>query len=61
MNKAKIITGVLSVFLTIPIFIYLLYNIMVKVEASELMWFLFWIYIPVVLVVYTLKVVVEDL
>lgn len=61
MSKIKIITGVLSVCLTIPIWLYLFYKVMVMVQATELMWFLFWIYVPVVIVVSALKMVVEDL
>jgi len=60
MNKIKIIAGILSVFLTIPIFVYLFYKIMVLVGASELMWFLFWIYVPIVLIVATLKTLVDE-
>lgn len=61
MSKIKIITGVLSVCLTIPIWLYLFYKVMVMVQATELMWFLFWVYVPVVIVVSALKMVVEDL
>jgi hypothetical protein len=61
MNKAKIVSGVLSVCVTIPIWLYLWYKIMSMVGANELMWFLFWVYVPVTIVVATLKVVADDL
>jgi len=47
MNKTKIIGILLAVFVTMPIWFYLLYQILVKVQATELMFFLYWIYVPV--------------
>jgi hypothetical protein len=43
----KKISGILSLFVSIPIWFYLLYQILVRVGATELMMFLFWIYVPV--------------
>jgi hypothetical protein len=34
----------------ILIWYYLLYNVLVFVQATELMWFLYWVYVPVGLV-----------
>lgn len=42
----KTITGLIAIFITMPIWYYLLYQILVRVNASELMMFLFWIYVP---------------
>lgn len=36
-----------QLFITSPIFFYLCYQVLVRVNASELMWFLFWCYIPI--------------
>lgn len=47
MNKAKAIAGILVLFVTTPIWYYLLYKVLEAVNASELMWFLYWIYLPV--------------
>lgn len=58
--KAKAIVGLLSLFLTIPIWYYLLYKMLEKVGASELMWFLFWIYVPVNMLCAFLVRVFED-
>ena len=33
-----------------PIWLYLLYQIFMRVNASELMWFLYWVYVPNVIV-----------
>lgn len=46
MNIAKAITGFISLLVTLPIWYYLMYKILDSVNASELMWFLFWIYVP---------------
>lgn len=37
---------ILAIFITIPIWLFLLYKILHAVNASELMWFLYWIYVP---------------
>lgn len=60
MNKAKVASGILSVCVTIPIWIYLWYRIMSMVQATELMWFLFWVYVPVAIVVASLKMVADE-
>ena len=46
---AKLIAGLLALCVSMPIWFYLLYQLLVRVEASELMWFLFWVYMPVTL------------
>jgi len=43
----KIVAALLVIFVSYPIWFYLLYRILVSVNASELMFFLFWIYLPV--------------
>lgn len=47
MKEAQIIAGLCALFVTIPVWFWLLYQILVRVQATELMWFLFWAYIPV--------------
>jgi len=48
MNKGlKITAGLLAVFVTVPIWYYLIYKILVMINATELMFFLFWVYLPV--------------
>lgn len=46
MKKVQIVAALLQMFIVLPIWFYLLYKILFFVNASELMWFLFWIYIP---------------
>ena len=43
----KTIITTLSIFVSCPIWYYLLYKILIAVHATELMMFLFWIYVPV--------------
>ena len=47
MNKVKAAAGILTIFIVTPIWYYLFYQILKSVEASELMWFLFWVYMPI--------------
>lgn len=54
MKAAKAISGLLVLFVTMPIWYWLIYQILVRVQASELMWFLYWIYVPVTLFAHVL-------
>ena len=49
MKPTKVIAGLLGIFITMPIWYFLLYQVLVRVQASELMFFLFWIYGPLAL------------
>jgi len=49
MNIAKAIVGLISLLVTLPIWFYLIYKILESVNASELTWFLFWVYVPLTL------------
>ena len=42
-----IIAGILTLFVHLPIWFYLMYYILTTIQASELVMFLFWIYVPV--------------
>ena len=59
-NKMKKIAGLLALFVTLPIWYYLLYKILLAVNASELMWFLFWVYFPASILVNTLVTLTKD-
>ena len=60
MKGLKIISGVLAICVTMPIWYFLLYRILTAVDASELMWFLYWIYLPTALIVQVLSKIVES-
>jgi membrane protein DedA with SNARE-associated domain len=47
MKAAKTVANILSAIVVMPIWFYLLYKMMVATNATELMWFLFWVYVPV--------------
>jgi len=47
----KAILAILATFVSLPIWLYLLYQILESVGANELMWFLYWVYVPVSLIV----------
>ena len=51
MKAAKIVAGVISLGVTLPIWLYLLYKLLENGQATELMWFLYWIYVPASVVV----------
>ena len=61
MGKMKIIGATVAVFIVLPIWFYLLFKVLAAVNASELMWFLFWIYVPAaVLSVFITHVLAKD-
>jgi hypothetical protein len=56
---SRTIGTVLAVCVTMPIWYYLLYSILRLVGATELMWFLFWVYLPVNLLTHVLSRLAE--
>jgi hypothetical protein len=42
----KTVAGLIALLVTLPIWFYLVYKILEAINASELMWFLFWVYLP---------------
>lgn len=46
MNPKKAIPTLIGLLVITPIWYYLVYQILDRVNASELMWFLFWVYVP---------------
>ena len=46
-QKTGCIGAVLQVLIVSPIWLYLLYSVFKAIEATDLQWFLFWIYVPV--------------
>jgi hypothetical protein len=45
----KILAALLSVFVSLPISCYISYSLLSAIHADRLLWFLFWINIPVIL------------
>lgn len=59
MKTSKIIAAILGL-LTLPIGFYLQYWMISQLDADRLIWFLFWIYWPVIIVVMTVTKLIED-
>jgi hypothetical protein len=60
MTGLKIVSGMLAIFIVMPIWYFLLYRILAAVNATELMWFLFWVYVPVALFVQIMAKIIEN-
>lgn len=58
MKTVKTISTIITVLVSYPIWIWLYYQILLRVQATELMWFLFWIYVPVVILTAVLNAIV---
>ncbi len=56
----KLIAGLFSIFIVMPIWFYILYSILTEINASELTWFLYWVYLPVALFVGLISKYIED-
>lgn len=46
MKAFKFFSASVALFVTMPIWYYLVYSILKMVNATDIMWFLFWIYVP---------------
>ena len=42
----KTVTALLGLFITLPIWYFLLYTILSAIHPDRLVWFLFWAYVP---------------
>lgn len=62
-QKASVgcITILLRLFVTTPIWFYLLYSILIAIEADRLVWFLFWIYFSVIVLISIIEVVAKSI
>jgi len=50
-QKLGCLNATLAALITGPIWYYLLYQLLKRVGASDLMWFLYWAYLPVSLLI----------
>ena len=57
----KAIAGLLALFVTLPIWFFLLHRILEAVNANELMWFLYWAYVPASILVNILAKLAKDI
>ena len=49
MNKKTIVAIILGLCIEMPIWIYLVYWILSQLHPDRLIWFLFWIYVPTII------------
>lgn len=58
----KVLLGLATLFglvVVTPIWYYLMYKILQGVNASDLMWFLYWVYVPVAFVVAGMQAIIK--
>ncbi len=60
MKKAKLIGALIAVLITSPIWFFILYRILETTNQSELVWFLYWVYVPFTLLALVLLRLGED-
>jgi hypothetical protein len=61
MNSARLVGSVLGIVVSFPITLYLSWRIMHAVDATAVMWLLWWINVPILLLVRVLtEVVAQD-
>ena len=58
MKGLKIFVGVVGFCITLPIWFYLVYTMLCAIHPDRLVWILFWIYVPVNLLVAILSAIV---
>jgi hypothetical protein len=49
MKKSTIIAIILCLFIEMPIWFYLMYWLLSQSNPDRLIWFLFWVYVPVII------------
>lgn len=59
MMLVRFIALIFGVFVTLPIGLWLQYKVLSLINATDVMWFLFWIYVPVSIFVMILLKIVE--
>jgi len=59
LNKFHWLSLILGLTITMPIWWYLLYKILQAINATELMWFLYFVYIPVAIVIAIISKIAE--
>lgn len=59
MKRLKVIATLLGICVTLPIWFYLMYHVLERVHATELMWFLFWVYMPFTMLISIVSKLVE--
>jgi hypothetical protein len=56
----KAIARLVAIFVTLPIWFFLMYRVLDAVHAGELTWFMYWVYVPATILVQLLSKLAED-
>ena len=59
MKAIKLLLGIGTFFCTLPLWYFLLYTILSAIHPDRLVWFLYWVYVPLQFFMVTLNVLVE--
>jgi len=60
MKGLKIFTGIVGLCITLPIWFYLIYSILCATHPDRLVWFLFWVYVPLTFLVSIIQVIIGN-
>ncbi len=60
MKKGALVAGLLFGFISAPIGFYLQYKVLKGVEATELMMFLFWVNLPLIVFIRIIGFILQD-
>ena len=60
MKAAKIITGLLALVVSLPITFYLQYKILSMIQATDVMWLLFWVNVPMFILIQVVSKIAES-
>lgn len=60
MKTSRLISGILTIFILLPISFYLQFWVISQLHADRLIWFLFWTYIPLTIFVTVVIKFIED-
>lgn len=60
MKKLETVKILVAFLITIPIWFYLLHSILVAINATDLQFFLFWVYVPFTMFVHLVKEYAND-
>jgi hypothetical protein len=59
MKAIQLMISLLTIFITGPIWYYLLFKILQLVHATDVMWLLFWVYLPLGLFMEIMGVIIK--
>jgi len=59
LKALKTVSAILGLIIVMPIWYYLIYQVLIRVHATELMMFLFWVYLPVGILSGILQKIIE--